>query len=159
MTNQAMRILKNTLHSVACLDLSKPTKMTAPTKQCVVLIGIPRFDAINTVQTLPNSMINPLKKKFRIIRTLERFSALPKSGASKKKNVQQGCNSTGASAHKLLDTFLFMKILPEQDTRMTELYSFHFEISIDQKILLPKRSIAIEMAQKIPVLLRFCTRL
>ena len=33
-------------------------------------------------------------------------------------------------AHKLLDTFLFMKILPEQDTRMNE-YSSHLEISID----------------------------
>ena len=28
-------------------------------------------------------------------------------------------------AHKLLNTFLFTKILPEQDTRMNELYSSH----------------------------------
>ena len=65
-TSQAMRILKNTFHSVTCLDLTRPTKMTAPTKQWVVLIGIPRFEATRTVHTLPNSMINPLKIKYII---------------------------------------------------------------------------------------------
>ena len=34
-------------------------------------------------------------------------------------------------AHKLFDTFIFMTRLPEQDTRMRELYSSYLEISID----------------------------
>ena len=33
---------------------------------------------------------------------------------------------TNRCAHKLLDTFLFMKILPEQDTRMSELHSTQY---------------------------------
>ena len=41
-------------------------------------------------------------------------------------------------AHKLLDTFLFMKISSEQDTEMSELFSFHLGFSIKQKILLAK---------------------
>ena len=32
---------------------------------------------------------------------------------------------------KLLDTFLSIKIAHEQDTRMSDLYSSHLEISID----------------------------
>ena len=52
-----------------------------------------------------------------------------------------------------------MKILPEQDTGMSELHSSHLEISIEIKILLPKRSTAAEMAQKIPFLLYFGVRL
>ena len=34
-------------------------------------------------------------------------------------------------AYKLLDTFLFIKILPEQDTMINELYSSHLESPID----------------------------
>ncbi len=33
------------------------------TLQCVVLIGMPKLDAINTVVAAPNSTENPLKKK------------------------------------------------------------------------------------------------
>ena len=34
---------------------------------------------------------------------------------------------------RLLDTFLFMTILPEQDTRMSEFYFSHLEVFIDKK--------------------------
>ena len=45
-------------------------------------------------------------------------------------------------AYKLLNTFLFIKILPEQDTKITELYSSDLESSIDSTNLLTKRSAA-----------------
>ena len=34
-----------------------------------------------------------------------------------------------AHSYKLLDTFLFMKVLPEQDCRMSELYSSRLEVN------------------------------
>ena len=56
---------------------------------------------------------------------------------------------------KVIGHLPFIKILPEQDTRLRKLYSSHLEISIS-KILLPKRSnaigISIGMGQKIPIL-------
>ena len=59
-------MLLTTFQFVMFLDLTKPTKITEPTKQCVVLIGIPRLDARSTVKIVPNSMMKPLKlyKKF-----------------------------------------------------------------------------------------------
>ena len=44
------------------LDLSQPTKTTDPTLQCVVLTGIPIFDAISTVIAEPISIVKPLHK-------------------------------------------------------------------------------------------------
>ena len=44
----------------------------------------------------------------------------------------------------------------EKGTKIKELYSSHLEICIFLKILLPKRSTAIEMARKIPFSLNFC---
>ena len=40
-----------------------------------------------------------------------------------------------------------MKIQPNLDAKMSELYSSHPEIVVNYKVLLPKRSIAMEMTK------------
>jgi len=41
------------------LPLQRPTPAVAPVIQCVVEIGKPSFDAVNTVREVPNSMEKP----------------------------------------------------------------------------------------------------
>ena len=60
-TSHAKAMFRKTFQSVILLDLTRPTKITAPTKQCVVLIGMPKLEARSTVKTVPNSIIKPLK--------------------------------------------------------------------------------------------------
>jgi hypothetical protein len=55
--------------STPCLDeLAQPTNTTDPTLQCVVLIGIPIFEARRTVNAAPISIVNPLKAETSLSR-------------------------------------------------------------------------------------------
>lgn len=61
-TTHAIAILRNTFHDTPpSLDFTHPTQTTAPTMQCVVLIGMPILLATKTVKAVPNSIAKPLK--------------------------------------------------------------------------------------------------
>ena len=60
-TIHARIILRNMDQSTFSFDLKRPTKTMEPILQCVVLIGIPMFDATNTVKAEPISIQKPLK--------------------------------------------------------------------------------------------------
>ncbi len=60
-TIQARNIPENSFQSTALRLRSQPTAQTDPTLQCVVLIGMPRLDAMRTVVADPSSMLKPLK--------------------------------------------------------------------------------------------------
>jgi len=60
-TIQAKTILRKMCQSTFSRDRNLPTNTTEPTLQCVVLIGMPIFDAIRTVSAEPISIQNPLK--------------------------------------------------------------------------------------------------
>ena len=62
-THHARMIFLKSFQSTDSRDLTRPTRTTEPTLQCVVLIGIPIFDATITVSALPTSIQNPLKRK------------------------------------------------------------------------------------------------
>ena len=60
-TNHEIIIFPNSFQLTTSLERKRPTKTTEPTLQCVVDIGIPRFDASNTVSAEPISIAKPLK--------------------------------------------------------------------------------------------------
>ena len=60
-TNHDITIFPNNFQLTTSLERKRPTKTTEPTLQCVVDIGIPRFDANNTVSAEPISIAKPLK--------------------------------------------------------------------------------------------------
>ncbi len=60
-TIHATIIFRNKDQSTLCLDLTRPMATTLPTLQCVVLIGIDKFDATRTVNAVEISMTKPLK--------------------------------------------------------------------------------------------------
>ena len=62
-TIQAMIILRNNDQSTDCFDLTRPTKTTEPTLQCVVDTGIFNNDAPKTVIALAISITKPLNDK------------------------------------------------------------------------------------------------
>jgi hypothetical protein len=61
-----MMFLKS-FQSTDSRDLTLPTMTTEPTLQCVVLIGIPIFEATMTVNALPTSIQKPLKRKEKML--------------------------------------------------------------------------------------------
>ncbi len=62
-TTQALKMPLNRRQSTARLVRTNPVAQTDPTWQCVVLIGIPRLEAIRTVVAEPSSMAKPLQKQ------------------------------------------------------------------------------------------------
>jgi hypothetical protein len=62
-TSQATTMFRNIDQSTFSRARNRPTKTTEPTLQCVVLIGMPTFDAIRTVRADPISIQKPLKQK------------------------------------------------------------------------------------------------
>lgn len=58
---QAKNMLRNSFQSTLDFDLTRPTKTTLPTLQCVVLTGIPIMEATNTVSADPISIQKPLQ--------------------------------------------------------------------------------------------------
>lgn len=59
-TIQATIIFRNSDQSTLCFERTRPIATTLPTLQCVVLIGIDRFDATSTVKAVQISIIKPL---------------------------------------------------------------------------------------------------
>ena len=64
-TTQEITIFLNNDQSTTSLDLIRPTKTTDPTLQCVVLTGIPKFDASRTVRADPISIAKPLEAQMK----------------------------------------------------------------------------------------------
>lgn len=62
-TSHATIILRNNDQSTLCLERMRPIATTLPTLQCVVLIGIERFDATRTVKAVEISMMKPLSEE------------------------------------------------------------------------------------------------
>lgn len=60
-TTQATKIFRNRDQSTLCFDRTRPMLTTLPTLQWVVLIGIDRFEATNTVNAVEISMTKPLR--------------------------------------------------------------------------------------------------
>lgn len=60
-TNQAIKMFRNSRQSTAFFDRSQPTDTTEPTLQCVVLMGRPMFDAMTTVKADASSILKPLE--------------------------------------------------------------------------------------------------
>ena len=69
-TTQEITIFLNNDQSTTSLDLIRPTKTTDPTLQCVVLTGIPKFDASRTVRADPISIAKPLEAQMKKKRNL-----------------------------------------------------------------------------------------
>ncbi len=59
--NQENIMFLNKLQSTFSLDRKRPTNTIDPTLQCVLLMGMPKLEAINTVNAAPISMQNPLQ--------------------------------------------------------------------------------------------------
>ena len=59
-TTHALKIPLNKRQSTARLVRTNPVAQTDPTWQCVVLMGIPRLEAIRTVVADPSSIAKPL---------------------------------------------------------------------------------------------------
>jgi hypothetical protein len=53
--------LKSFQSTPSFVELAQPTNTTDPTKQCVVLMGKPIFEANRTVNAAPSSIVNPLE--------------------------------------------------------------------------------------------------
>ncbi len=62
-TIHATIIFRNKDQSTLCLERTRPIATTLPTLQCVVLIGIDKFDATRTVNAVLISITKPLKIK------------------------------------------------------------------------------------------------
>jgi hypothetical protein len=62
-TIHATIIFRNKDQSTLCLERTRPIATTLPTLQCVVLIGIDKFDATSTVNAVEISMTKPLKMR------------------------------------------------------------------------------------------------
>lgn len=60
-TIQATIIFRNRDQSTLCFERTRPIATTLPTLQCVVLIGIERFEATSTVRAVQISIIKPLE--------------------------------------------------------------------------------------------------
>ena len=60
---QALKMPLKRRQSTACLERTKPTAQTEPTRQWVVLIGMPRLEAIRTVIAAPILIARPLYKE------------------------------------------------------------------------------------------------
>ena len=64
-TTQEITIFLNNDQSTTSFDLIRPTNTTDPTLQCVVLTGIPKFDASRTVRADPISIAKPLEARMK----------------------------------------------------------------------------------------------
>ena len=62
-TTQATMIFRNKDQSTLCFERKRPIATTLPTLQCVVLIGMDKFEAKSTVNAVEISMTKPLKAK------------------------------------------------------------------------------------------------
>ena len=60
-TIHATKIFRNNDQSTLCFERTRPIATTLPTLQCVVLIGIDKFDATSTVNAVEISMTKPLE--------------------------------------------------------------------------------------------------
>jgi len=60
-TSHAMTMLRKMDQSTFSRARNRPTNTTDPTLQCVVLMGMPTFDATSTVSAEPISIQKPLQ--------------------------------------------------------------------------------------------------
>lgn len=61
-TTQATIILRNNDQSTLCFERKRPMATTLPTLQCVVLIGMDKFDATRTVNAVEISITKTLQR-------------------------------------------------------------------------------------------------
>jgi len=61
-TSHAMTMLRKMDQSTFSRARNRPTNTTDPTLQCVVLMGMPTFEATSTVSAEPISIQKPLKQ-------------------------------------------------------------------------------------------------